>query len=385
MSEVTFRPFRIDVPQADVDDLRDRLARTRWTPQLPGDPWTRGVPTDYLRSLAERWASFDWRAAEAALNTYPQLLADVDGQPVHLLHVTSPEPHATPLVLLHGWPGSVVEFRHVIGPLTDPRAHGLDPAQAFHVVVPSLPGFGWSTPLTGAGWDSRRIADAIARIMAALGYDRYGAQGGDFGAFVAPALHRVDPDHVTGVHVNAATYGFIPWGDVPPEELATLTDVEQARIARLQHYQAEQAGYFHQQSTRPQTLAHGLADSPVGQLAWIAEKFQEWTSADAALPEDAVALDDLLTNVSLYWYTNSAGTSANLYYESMHVEEWPAPSTVPTGVAVFGQDVAIRRYAEPNHHVVHWSDFTEGGHFAALETPDLLVQDVRTFFAGLAG
>ncbi len=386
MSEVTIRPFHIDVPQADVDDLRERLGRTRWAAQLPGEPWTRGVPTDYLRSLAQRWATtYDWRAAEAALNAHPQFVADVDGQPVHFLHVTSPEPDATPLVLLHGWPGSVVEFSRVIGPLSDPRAHGLDPAQAFHLVIPSLPGFGWSTPLAGAGWDSNRMAQAISRLMAVLGYERYGAQGGDFGAFVAPDLGRVDPDRVIGVHVNAATFGFIPWGEVSEEELATLTDVERARIDRLNHYQAEQTGYFQVQSTRPQTIAAALADSPAGQLAWVVEKFQEWTSADAALPEDAVPVDELLTNVSLYWFTNTAGTSGNIYYEAMHAGSWPSPSGVPTGVAVFGQDVAIRRYAEQAHTIVHWSDFDEGGHFAAMETPDLLVQDVRAFFGGLTG
>lgn len=378
------RPFRIDIPQERIDDLHRRVHAARWPEPLPGAGWERGVPVGYLRDLARRWVDdFDWRAAESKMNAFPQFTTEVDGQTIHFLHVTSPEPDATPLVLLHGWPGSVIEFLDVIGPLTDPRAHGFGDGPAFHVVIPSLPGFGFSTPLAGPGWTSARIARAVARLMAALGYDRYGAQGGDFGAFVAPDLGRVDPEHVIGVHVNAATFGFIPMGEPGEDEIATMTDVEKQRLGRLAHYQSELNGYFAVQSTRPLTLSYALTDSPVGQLAWIVEKFHDWTAADAALPEDAVSLDHLLANVSLYWFTVTAGSSANLYYESMHSGEWPTPSAVPTGVAAFGQDVAIRRYAERMYSIVHWSDFEDGGHFAALETPDLLVRDVRTFFASL--
>ena len=387
--------FRISIPQADLDDLAGRLARTRWPSALPGATWDRGapgagwergVPVGYLRELAEYWRDgFDWRAQEARLNSYPQYVTRIDGQKIHFLHVKSPEPDATPLLLLHGWPGSVVEFTRVIGPLSDPRAHGDGSAPAFDLVIPSLPGFGFSGPVTEPGWGSRRIAGALAELMARLGYERYGAQGGDFGAFVAPDLGRVDPDHVIGVHVNAATMGFIPFGDIPEQDLATFSPAEKERAQRLQGYLAEGNGYFQIQSTRPQTLSYGLTDSPAGQLAWIVEKFKEWTNTGHALPEDAVPRDEILADVSVYWFTGTAGSTANLYYESMHSGDWPTPSGVPTGAAVFAEDVAIRRYAERANNIVHWSDFETGGHFAALETPGLLVQDVRTFFSSLAG
>jgi pimeloyl-ACP methyl ester carboxylesterase len=386
--------FRVSIPQADLDDLANRLARTRWPSSLPGAAWDhsapgagwdRGVPVGYLRELAEYWRDgFDWRAQEARLNSYPQYTTRIDGQKIHFQHVKSPEPEATPLLLLHGWPGSVVEFLHVIGPLSDPRSHGGGPAPAFDLVIPSLPGFGFSGPVTEPGWGSRRIAGALAELMARLGYERYGAQGGDFGAFVAPDLGRVDPDHVIGVHVNAATMGFIPFGDIPEQDLATFSPAEKERAQRLQGYLAEGNGYFQIQSTRPQTLSYALTDSPAGQLAWIVEKFKEWTNTGHALPEDAIARDEILADVSVYWFTGTAGSTANLYYECMLSGDWPTPSPVPTGVAVFAEDIAIRRYAERANNIVHWSDFDTGGHFAALETPDLLVHDIRTFFASLA-
>jgi pimeloyl-ACP methyl ester carboxylesterase len=376
--------FQIHIPQADLDDLADRLARTRWPASLPGAAWERGVPPDYLRGLAEYWQkSFDWRAAEANLNAYPQYTTQIDGQRIHFLHVKSPEPDATPLLLLHGWPGSFVEFLRVIGPLSDPRGHGAAGSPAFDLVIPSLPGFGFSGPVTEPGWGPRRMAGAFAELMRRLGYERYGAQGGDYGAFVAPDLGRVDPGHVIGIHVNAATMGFIPFGDVPEEDQAAFTPVEKERLQRLQNYLAEGNGYFQVQSTRPQTLSYALTDSPAGQLAWIVEKFKEWTNSGHALPEDAIPQDEILTNVSVYWFTGTAGSSANVYYEAMHSGDWPVPSGVPTGAAVFAEDIAIRRYAEQANNIVHWSDFEAGGHFAALETPGLLAQDIRDFFASL--
>jgi pimeloyl-ACP methyl ester carboxylesterase len=377
--------FRIDVPQQDLDDLAERLARTRWPSVLPGPAWQRGVPVGYLRDLAAYWRDgFDWRAQEAQLNSIPQYTTQIDGQTIHFQHIQSPEPHTTPLLLIHGWPGSIVEFRHVTGPLSDPRAHGGDPATAFDLVIPSLPGFGFSGPVTEPGWNSRRIATALAELMRRLGYDRYGAQGGDFGAFVAPDLGRADPDHVIGVHVNAATMGFIPFGDIAEAEQATLSPAEKGRVQRLGNYLTEGNGYFQIQATRPQTLSYALTDSPAGQLAWIVEKFQEWTNSGHQLPEEAISRDDILTDVSIYWLTQTAGSAANVtYYEAMHSGDWPTPSPVPTGVAVFAEDTAIRRYAEQANNIVHWSDFDTGGHFAALETPGLLIQDIRAFFASL--
>jgi pimeloyl-ACP methyl ester carboxylesterase len=377
--------FRVDIPQQDLDDLAERLARTRWPSSLPGPAWQRGVPVGYLRDLAAYWQDgFNWRAQEAQLNSVPQYTTQIDGQKIHFQHIKSPEPHATPLLLIHGWPGSIVEFRQVTAPLSDPRAHGGGPAQAFDLIIPSLPGFGFSGPITQPGWNSRRIAVALAELMRRLGYDRYGAQGGDFGAFVAPDLGRVDPDHVIGVHVNAATVGFIPFGDIPEGEQATFSAVEKERVQRLGNFMAEGNGYFQIQATRPQTISYALTDSPAGQLAWIVEKFKEWTNSGHQLPEDAISRDDILTDVSIYWFTQTAGSAANVtYYEDMHSGDWPTPSPVPTGVAVFAEDVAIRRYAEQANNIVRWSDFDTGGHFAALETPDLLVKDVRAFFAAL--
>ncbi|WP_280723252.1 epoxide hydrolase [Kitasatospora sp. MAA4] len=384
MSE-TITPFRIDIPQADLDDLHARLTAVRWPAELPGVGWSRGVPLGYLRELVEYWrTSYDWRRHEAELNGIPQFSTEIDGQNVHFLHVRSPEPDALPLVLTHGWPGSVVEFLKVIGPLTDPAAHGGDPADAFHLVIPSLPGFGFSGPTRETGWNTARVAGAWAELMSRLGYRRYGAQGGDLGAFVAPELGRAATEQVVGVHVNAATFGFIPFGEVAQEERAALTDAERARLDRLRNYLDDGGGYFQIQATRPQTVGYALNDSPVGQLAWIVEKFKEWTFPAAELPESTVDRDLLLTNVMLYWLTGTAGSAAQMYYENMHSGSWHTePATTPTGVAVFAEDVAIRRYAEYGNNITHWSEFERGGHFAAMEAPDLLVADVQEFFRGL--
>ncbi|NUT91273.1 MAG: epoxide hydrolase, partial [Saccharothrix sp.] len=346
------QPFTIDIPQADLDDLRERIARTRWTADLPGVGWSRGVPADYLKGLAEYWRDhYDWRVHERELNKYPQFTTEIDGQNVHFLHVRSPEPDALPLVLTHGWPGSIVEFLDVIGPLTDPAAHGGDPADAFHLVIPSIPGSGFSGPTTEPGWDTNRVTRAFAELMDRLGYDRYGVQGGDTGAVISPGLGRLNPDKVVGVHVNGPT----AFGPVDPA--VELTDAERARVERLDYMRTEQAGYAMIQISRPQTLAHALHDSPVGQLAWIVEKFKEWTDPAAELPEDAVDRDLLLTNVTLYWLTGTAGSSANSYYETAHAGAWAAAekSAVPTGVAVFPLDTSIRHALDREHTVVHWS------------------------------
>ncbi|MFF4197239.1 epoxide hydrolase family protein [Nonomuraea sp. NPDC001831] len=373
------RPYRIDIPQAQLDDLRARLAATRWPDEAPGVGWSYGVPVSYAKKLAEYWrTSFDWRAAERRLNAFEQFTTPIDGQNVHFLHVRSPEPGALPLIVTHGWPGSVAEFMNVIGPLTDPAAHGGDPADAFHVVAPSIPGFGFSGPTTEPGWDLERVARAWAELMDRLGYDRYGAQGGDSGSVISPMLGRAAPRNVVGVHVNGAL-GF-PSGD--PAELRELAPAELARLGQYQDQ--DRAGYAIIQATRPQTLAFGLHDSPAGQLAWIVEKFKEWTDPAHELPEDAVDLDQLLTDVSVYWFTGTAASSARLYKEGQ--KGWGAVaeySGLPHGVAVFPGDAGVRRIAEREHNVVHWSEFDRGGHFAAMEAPDLLVEDVRTFFRPL--
>lgn len=374
-------PFHVDIPESDLLDLRDRLARTRWPTALPGADWDRGVPVDYLQGLAHYWRDgYDWRKHEAQLNQHPQFTTTIDGQNVHFLHVRSPEPAALPLIITHGWPGSIVEFLDIIGPLTDPAAHGGDPADAFHVVAPSIPGFGFSGPTHNAGWDTARVARAWAELMRRLGYERYGAQGGDTGAMVSPQLGRIDSDHVVGVHVNSLV--TFPTGQAG--ELDDLSDADQKRLELMQRWQNELSGYAILQSTRPQTLAYALTDSPVGQLAWIVEKFKDWTDPAAELPEDAVDRDRLLTDVSLYWLTATAGSSANIYYEG--ARSWgqtSEPSTVPTGVAVFPMDVTIRPIAEREHNIVHWSEFDRGGHFAAMEAPDLLINDIHTFFRTL--
>jgi epoxide hydrolase len=385
-TDTEIRPFRIDIPQPDLDDLADRLARTRFPDELPDVGWSRGVPLGYLKELAEYWrTTYDWREQEAKLNEYPQFTTTIDAQNIHFLHVRSSEPDALPLILTHGWPGSVAEFMEIIGPLTDPRAHGGDPADAFHVVAPSIPGFGFSGPTRGAGWTEQRVAQAWAELMRRLGYERYGAQGGDVGAGVSPNLGRAAPDKVVGVHVNAATVGFMPFPPLEESELDELSDTEKARVDRIGQFLGDMFGYAQIQSTRPQTLAYGLTDSPVGQLAWIVEKFKEWTHPRDGLPEDSVDRDHMLTNVMLYWLTATAGSSARIYYEGAHAGGWGAPerSTVPTGVAVFAEDISIRRYAERDNNIVHWTDFDRGGHFAAMEAPDLLVGDVREFFRGL--
>jgi pimeloyl-ACP methyl ester carboxylesterase len=384
MTDTTITPFRLKIPQTALEDLDRRLTQTRWPAQLADLDWSRGVEQSYLRELVEYWQhGYDWRAQEAELNTFDQYTTQIDSTTIHFLHVRSAVPGATPLILTHGWPGSIVEFLDVIGPLTDPVGNGGKASDAFHVVIPSVPGFGLSGPTPDVGWDSYRIATAFAELMRRLGYDRYVAQGGDFGAFVAPDLGRVAPDHVIGVHVNAATVGFIPFGPVPDEVVAAMTDLEKGRLARLGTFMAEGNGYFQIQASRPSTLGFAINDSPVGQLAWIVDKFKEWTHPSSELPEKSVDRDRMLTNVMLYWLTGTGASSAHLYYESMHSQHWPTPSTVPTGVAAFAEDVSIRQFAEQGSTVVHWSDFDEGGHFAAMERPDLLVADIRAFVRSL--
>jgi pimeloyl-ACP methyl ester carboxylesterase len=379
MTESTdIHPFRIDIPQADLDDLHDRLARTRWPHGIAGVGWERGIPLDYLRKLAAYWADgFDWRAQEAALNAYPQFTTTIDGANVHFLHVRSAVPGAVPLLLLHGWPGGVIEFLDLVGPLTAP---GPGDGPAFHLVIPSLPGYGFSGPLPGPGWTDGRTAAAMAELMVRLGYERYGIQGGDVSAFIAPLLGRTAPDRVLGVHVNALlTFPH-------PEVMGSLTEAERGRLAGMQEWQEKLGAYMQLHGTRPQTIAASLHDSPAGQLAWIVEKFKDWTDPAAKLPEDAVDRDRILADVSVYWFTQTAGSSAHTYFERFNDAGMWGPverGTVPTAVAVFPPDFSVRPLAERVHNVVRWSEFAHGGHFAALETPEVLVTELREFFGSL--
>src|SRR4029453_15492421 len=328
MDTDAIREFRIEVPEADTDDLRDPLARTRWPAELPGAGWDRGVPVDYLAGLAEYWRTdYDWRRHEGRLNQFPQSVTETDGQTIQFLHVRSPEPDALPLIVTHGYPSSVAEFLQVIGPLTDPRTHGGDPADAFHVVVPSLPGFGFSAPVRQPGWDSTRTAKAWVELMRRLGYRRYGAHGGDIGARVSGELGIHDRDGVVGAHVVTDPTALALIGGMLPAEADEMTDAQKTRLGELRGWEADGRGYLQIQSTRPQTMAYGLNDSPVAQLAWIVEKFQEWTSPAAAVPGEGVGRDALLTHVRIYWFTGTGTPAANFIYEAAHADrDWGAPS-----------------------------------------------------------
>jgi len=375
------RSFRIQIPQADLDDLAHRLARTRWANELPLDPsgpqtgpvppgWEYGVPVGYVRDLVDHWQHhYDWRAWEARLNAYPQFLTTIDGQPIHFLHLRSPEPEATPLILSHGWPNTFLEYLELVGPLTDPVGHGGAAADAFDVVIPSLPGFGFSGPTGEPGWDAQRTARAWAELMGRLGYDRYGAHGNDAGAIVAPLQGRVDPEHVIGVHVNQL-FSF-PSGD--PAELQGLSAQELGYLQFLGGF-VDHAVHDKLQAAQPQTVAHALADSPAGQLGWSGQLFGH-----------ALSPDHIITNVAIYWLTNTAASAARFYYENAHAAQPTGPTTVPIGLASFAFDFRpIRRFAERDHAtIVSWSEFDRGSHWAAHDAPDLLLGDIRQFFRTL--
>lgn len=377
-SDAKIRPFRIDVPEADLEDLHERLARTRWPDELPDVGWSYGVALAYMKEMAEYWrAGYDWRANEARLNELPQFTTTIDGTNVHFIHVRSPESDALPLILTHGWPGSVAEFLDVIGPLADPRAHGGDPADAFDVIVPSIPGFGFSGPTADVGWDDARIARAWDQLVKRLGYERYGAHGGDAGALVSRELGILQPEGLVGVHV-LQIFAF-PSGD--PAEMENLSDYDQEAMQILSGFE-DRAGYLKIQQTRPQTLAYGLTDSPAGQLAWNSELFMGFGGEGVG----AVDRDRFLTHVMMYWLTATAGSSAREYYEDARSGAGyrDLPNSVPTGVAIFKNDFhTIRRFAERANNIVHWSVFDRGGHFAAMDAPDLLTGDLRDFFRPL--
>lgn len=375
MTDTDTRPFQIDIPQADLDDLAARLAATRWPDEVTDAGTDYGMPLAVVRRLAARWRDgYDWRAHEDRLNEIPQFTTTVDGQNIHFLHVRSAEPDAMPLLLLHGWPGSIVEFLGMIGPLTDPRAHGGVPSRAFHVVVPSLPGYGFSGPTTERGWDSARMARAFASLMARLGYERWGAAGGDAGALVGRELGILAPQGLVGVHL-LQIFAF-PSGD--PAEFEKLSDADKASLSGTTADFQSKAGYQKIQQTRPLTLAYGLTDSPAGQLAWNAELWTGW--GDYA---DYLDVDTYLTHVSIYWFTRTGGSSARHYYEDAQSGAGyrDEPNDVPTAVAVFPQDFrTVRTFAERANNIVRYTEFDRGGHFAYTTDPDLVVEDLRQFF-----
>ncbi|HEY0451177.1 epoxide hydrolase family protein [Actinophytocola sp.] len=372
-------PFRIDVPDAELDDLRDRLARTRWPEPEPVEDWSQGVPLAYLQELCEHWERrYDWRATEARLNALPQFRTEIDGLGVHFLHVRSPHEDALPLILTHGWPGSIVEFEKVIGPLTEPA----DPANAFHVVCPSLPGYGFSDKPAEPGWTVQRIATAWRELMARLGYPRYGAQGGDWGTSITTSLAQQDAEHLVGIHLNP------PIAAPDPGTFDDLTDTERAALEALRHAGEHESGYSAEMSTKPQTVGYALTDSPAGLCAWIVEKFQSWTDCDG-LPENVLTREEMLDDITLYWLTRTAASSARLYWESIRqVTEWFTESTddtvpVPTGCSIFPKEIPrpSRRWAAKRYpDIRHWRELDRGGHFAAFEQPELFVEEVRTFF-----
>lgn len=382
--------FRINIPDTELAHLRQRITSARWPVAVPGLDWERGVPVSYLKELAEYWQSaYDWRAAEREINQYPQFTTEIDGANIHFLHIRSAEKDARPLLLTHGWPGSIVEFLDVIGPLTDPRAHGGDASDAFDLVIPSLPGHGFSGPLTQPGWDVPRVAKAWAELMDRLGYDSYLAGSGcNWGSLISLELARLAPERVRGAHLTLLL--TLPSGD--PEEMAALSPEDRERLDERARFNMEMSGYMKIQSTRPQTIGYGLHDSPVGQLAWVVEKLKEWNKR-VKTPEEEVGKDRLLTNVSIYWLTGTATSSAHFYYESaqylgaLFTPGVPKePVTVPIGVAVFGQEPAapIRSFAERDYPTIsHWSEFNRGGHFGSWEQPELFVDDVRKFARSL--
>jgi pimeloyl-ACP methyl ester carboxylesterase len=376
------RPFRSETTQAQLDDLHERLARTRPAPALSGSEWTHGTPPDYLAELLTYWRDeFDWPAAERKLNELPQFQADVEDCTLHFVHAKGTGPKPFPLLFTHGWPGSFWEVHKILGPLTDPGAHGGDPADAFDVVAPSLPGYGFSPHPARPGINPGAIADLFDQLMVdTLGYQRYGAQGGDWGAMVTTALGREHGKTVAGIHLNMAS--AMP---VLNEDSAPLTPAEQEYVDGRTWWRTEEGGYGHIQGTKPSTLAAGLSDSPAGLAAWIVEKFRAWSDCDGDV-ESVFSKDELLTNITLYWLTNTIGTSTRLYYEAQHGMTSPAGYIdTPTGFARFPKEISAppREWMERAHNLTRFTEFERGGHFAALEQPEALVREIREFFRPL--
>jgi pimeloyl-ACP methyl ester carboxylesterase len=381
VSELT--PFRVEVADEDLRDLRERLRRTRWPEAETVGDWSQGVPLDYLQELCAYWADgYDWRATEARLNRLPQFRTPIDGLGIHFVHLRSPHPDALPLLLTHGWPGSVVEFLKVIGPLVDPTAHGGQAGDAFHVVCPSLPGYGFSDRPAEPGWSVERIAGAWVQLMERLGYRRYGAQGGDWGTSVSTIMAQQHPERIVGIHLTP------PLAPPDPATFDDLTERERAALAALEHAAEWESGYSQEHATRPQTIGYGLVDSPAALCAWIIEKFWAWTDHPGRL-EDVLSRDELLDNLMLYWLPGTGASSARLYWESIRrVNQWISGQVtdtvaVPTGCSIFPKELqrpsrrwAARRFPD----IRYWNELDKGGHFAAFEQPELFVDELRAFF-----
>jgi pimeloyl-ACP methyl ester carboxylesterase len=373
----SINPFKIDIPQAQLDDLKARLANTRWPNAEPVDDWSQGAPLTSVQALCEYWQhSYDWRRCERELNSYPQFTTEIDGLDIHFLHIRSPHNDAMPMIMTHGWPGSILEFMRVIEPLTNPTAHGGHASDAFHLVIPSLPGYGFSGKPTCTGWGLERIAKAWITLMAKLGYTKYVAQGGDWGSGVTSAIGYINPPECQAIHVNMAL------AQPSAEDMETLTERDQKALADIQYYFDSDSGYAMIQKTRPQSLGYGLADSPAAQAAWIYEKFHRWTDNNGR-PEDALTPDQMLDDISMYWLTNSGASSARLYWESFdHI--FAEPMTIPCGISVFPKELfrPARHWAERIYqNLIHWNELEKGGHFAAFEQPELFVNEVRSCFA----
>ncbi|MBI2800641.1 MAG: epoxide hydrolase [Gammaproteobacteria bacterium] len=376
MSQI--RPFRFDIPASALDDLHHRLDLTRFPDRETPNDWSQGIPLAYMQEIHAYWRNrYDWRRCEARLNSYPQWITEIDGLDIQFMHVRSPHANALPLVMTHGWPGSILEFMKVLGPLTDPTAHGGEARDAFHVVCPTLPGFGFSGKPTAPGWSLARIGRAWGTLMARLGYDRYVAQGGDWGSAVTLSIGETETVHCAGIHSN------MPLLDPSAKVLGNPTEFEKSAIAGGQHYWDWDSGYSKEQSTRPQTVGYGLVDSPIGQAAWILEKFWCWTDCNGH-PENAVDRDELIDNVMLYWLPAAGASSARMYWENFSVLTKPkAQIHLPTGISIFPHEIfrASRRWAEERFtKLVHFNILDKGGHFAAFEQPATFVDEVRTCF-----